>query len=219
VPEVQGEEGGEVSATLVLLSGGLDSVAALLLETKHGADRVEAVFFRYGQPMMEREYGSAKRVCEELGVTLHMRNLEPVFHAFRAGLMASPATGRDETGKDTAFLPGRNSVLLSVAASMADQLWPQGSKLVVGFNRGDAEGFPDCRAGFCNLLETSLLAGGSQVRIRAPWVNVTKPAIVEWVRREMPGRLALLEQSWSCYSGTGPCGVCTACVTRAEAFA
>lgn len=208
-----------MSSSLVLLSGGLDSVATLLLETKHGADQVEAVFFRYGQPMMEREYGSAKRVCEELGVTLHMRNLEPVFHAFRAGLMASPATGRDETAKDTAFLPGRNSVLLSVAASMADQMWPLGSALVVGFNRGDAAGFPDCRGTFCELLESTLRAGGSCVRIRAPWLAHDKREIVEWARREMPGRLALLEQSWSCYSNTGPCGVCTACVTRAEAFA
>jgi len=205
--------------SLVLLSGGLDSVATLLLETLHGADEVEAVFFRYGQPMMEREYASARRACEELGVALHMRNLEPVFHAFRAGLMVSPESGRDASGKDTAFLPGRNSVLLSTAAAMADQMWPLGARILVGFNRGDAAGFPDCRGEFCRLLEEALQAGGSRARIMAPWLTHSKRQIVEWVRRECPTRMDLLEQSWSCYSGTGPCRVCTACVIRAEALA
>jgi queuosine biosynthesis protein QueC len=205
--------------SLVLLSGGLDSVAALLLETKWGADNVEAVFFRYGQPMAAREFASARRACEALSVTLHMRNLEPVFHAFTAGLMASPASGKDDSGKDTAFLPGRNAVLIAVAASMADQSWREGASLIVGFNRGDASGFPDCRAEFCGLLEDSLRSGGSSVRIRAPWVKHTKRAIVEWVRRETPTGIALLEQSWSCYSGSGPCGVCTACLSRADALA
>lgn len=204
---------------MVLLSGGLDSVAALLLETKWGADNVEAVFFRYGQPMAAREYASARRACEALSVTLHMRNLEPVFHAFAAGLMASPASDKDESGKDTAFLPGRNAVLLAVAASMADQLWLTGTSLVVGFNRGDAGGFPDCTAQFCELLGSALRAGGSSARIRAPWVTHTKRAIVDWVRRETPSGIALLEQSWSCYSGSGPCRVCTACLARADALA
>ena len=204
---------------LVLLSGGLDSTAALILKVRHGPDTVEAVFFRYGQPMADQEYARARHACEVLGVTLHMRNLEPVFHAFTEGLMRSPASARDCAGRDTAFLPGRNSVLLSAAASLGDQWWPRGAQLVVGFNRGDAEGFPDCRGEFCALMEQALRAGGSQVRIEAPWRATTKRQIVQWVRREAGARMPLILQSWSCYAADGPCGRCTACVTRAEAFA
>lgn len=205
--------------SMVLLSGGLDSVAALLFERKVGAEHVEAVFFDYGQPMRKHERAAARAVCEATGTWLHERDLAPVFSAFSGGLMASPSSERDATGRDTAFLPGRNAVLISVAASLAHQLWPYRSSLVVGFNSGDAGGFPDCRREFCEAMEETLQKGGTDVRIRAPWVASSKRQIVEWVRREAPGAARLLDLSWSCYSADGPCRLCTACVTRAEALA
>lgn len=204
--------------SLVLLSGGLDSVAALLLECRWGPDCVEALFIDYGQPMALRERAAAREAASAVGVPLHFMNIREAFQAVTGSLMASPPSGRDAAGRDTAFLPGRNALLLSVAASLAAQRWPNGARLIVGFNRGDADGFPDCRGEFIDQLTDALQLGGSNVRIYAPWVTHTKRQIVDWVKREEPSRLHLLRGSWSCYSADGPCGRCTACVTRAAAL-
>lgn len=204
--------------SLVLLSGGLDSVAALLLECKWGSGSVEALFIDYGQPMRDRERAAAMKVTDDLAVPLHFANIRDAFQAVAGGLMASPPSGRDAQGRDTAFLPGRNAVLLSVAASLAQQRWPKGARLIVGFNRGDAEGFPDCRGEFVDRMTDALQLGGALVRIYAPWITHAKRQIVEWCEREDPTRLQLLRASWSCYSADGPCGRCTACVTRAAAL-
>lgn len=203
---------------LVLLSGGLDSVAALLLEAKRGPERLAAVFIDYGQPMLERERESAWRAADECGVQLHQIDISGTYRGFLSALMASPVSGVDDGGRDTAFLPGRNALLLSLAASLGCRIWPGGVALVVGFNAGDAAGFPDCRRSFCAAMQTALVAGGAPVQVLAPWIGVTKRWIVQWVRRESPGRLHLIESSWSCYSAKGPCGACTACKTRAEAL-
>lgn len=203
--------------SLVLLSGGLDSVAALLLACKWGAD-VEALFVRYGQPMTEQECEAAWIAADAVGVPLHVADIASAFQAVTGSLMASPESGRDASGRDTAFLPGRNAVLLSVAAAVALQRWPSGAHITVGFNRGDTAGFPDCRRAFVRGMEDTLQKGGSPVVLHAPWLSHTKKQIVEWVKREAPSRLPLLERSWSCYSPAGPCGKCTACLTRKAAF-
>ncbi len=89
---------------------------------------------------------------------------------------------------------------------------------MTGFNAQDAAGFPDCRREFIELLEKSINSGGGNVTIAAPWLEMAKSGIVAWVREHAPEHLVLLERSWSCYRQEGPCGVCTACVSRSGAF-
>jgi 7-cyano-7-deazaguanine synthase len=207
--------------TLVLLSGGLDSVAALIWAEETGHEP-HALFFDYGQPSAQHEIESAIRATRALAVRFHRCDLRSAFGGQATGLFF-PSASSTVNGVDTAFVPCRNVVLLTVAAARAAVLWPgEDMALVVGFNQPDTLGFPDCTADFMLQLEATINVGNADkphVRIAAPWRGDTKPGVVGWVRKHAPARMALLEESWSCYRERGPCGVCTACVTRAGAFA
>jgi 7-cyano-7-deazaguanine synthase len=204
--------------TLVLLSGGLDSVAALLWARRERPD-VEAVYFHYGQPSGPRELRAAIDTTRALGVKFHRCDLQSAFYGGVSVGLLQPTVSSVVDGRDTAFLPGRNAVMLSVAAARAGGAWPdQPVQLVVGYNAQDAAGFPDCRADFIDLLEVAINSGGGDVSILAPWLAMSKAEIVKWVESNEPVHRVLLERSWSCYRGDGPCGVCTACVVRSGAL-
>lgn len=202
--------------TLVLLSGGLDSTAALFWAL-HAKRDVACIYFYYGQPAAERELRRAIDLTRDLKVRLFRCDLQSVFYGTHAGLFMA----RDSAvvgGRDTAFVPARNPVFLSTAAACACGHWQQEPvELVVGYNTQDAAGFPDCRREFIEAMEATLNAGGNRVTITAPWLDAGKSEIVRWVEEHTPERLAQLENSWSCYRFDGPCGVCTPCLARAGA--
>ena len=124
-------------------------------------------------------------------------------------------------GTNPAFLPGRNTVLASVAAMHACAWWPVGNiDLVMGACAEDAQGFADCRAGFLSELASVIRKGyGRQIEIVAPWVGLSKGGILAALHENQEA-IADIQRSWSCYRGarSGPCGTCTACVVRARAF-
>jgi len=203
--------------TLVLLSGGLDSTAALIRAAHDGAEGLAAIWFYYAQPASHREVYCALKAADAVDATFYRCDLQSVVHGATTGLML-PQDHALIAGRNTAFLPGRNAMLLATAAARAGTLW--GSEevdLVVGFNTEDAGGFPDCTAAFIDAMGAALRQGGARVRITAPWLTSSKAEIIAWVSAHAPERMALLEASWSCYRHDGPCGACTPCVSRAEA--
>lgn len=206
--------------TMVLLSGGLDSTAALLWALAEDPAS-EAVFIYYGQPAAQHECERAIAVARELGVTFHRLDLASAFYGGASrGIFVSPPSGM-AGGVDTAFVPLRNPLLLSAAAARSLMLWPDEQvRLVVGFNANDRAGFPDCRPEFIAAFEEAINAGlgRAQISVEAPWLLHTKRELVLRMRAIEPERFALIEASWSCYAERGPCGVCTACKTRDEAF-
>lgn len=216
---VKTEPGGQSRRALVLLSGGLDSTAALLWARRRGG-AVAALFIYYGQPAGQRECERALAVTRELSVPFYRVDISSAFYGQSAGVFMSRPHGL-AVGVDTAFVPVRNPVLLSVAAARALIIWPnEHVELVVGFNGDDAEGFPDCRVPFISAFETAINAGlgVGRVVIEAPWRLTFKPGVVQWVRENEPAGMPLIEASWSCYRERGPCGECTACVTRVRAL-
>jgi queuosine biosynthesis protein QueC len=210
--------------TLVLLSGGLDSTAALIRALASAPDPgdVHALFVYYGQPSGQRESERARAAARELGVQIHRSDISGAFNGYSTGFFRSRPSGM-EHGVDTAFVPGRNAILISTAASRALTTWPRERiEIVVGFNETDVRGFPDCSPAFRGALENVLNLGlgndQGEVRIGAPWQCCAKAEIVAWVREHAPSRMPLIEASWSCYRERGPCGECTACLMRATAF-
>lgn len=206
---------------LVLLSGGLDSTAALLWARRR-ASEVHALFVYYGQPAHSHECERALAVTRELGVPFHRVDVASAFYGGPSrGIMAGPPSGV-EGGRDTAFLPMRNPLLLSTAAARGLLLWPDDPLvLVAGFNADDAAGFPDCTLDFVDAFETAMNLGLGRPRavsVETPWVQYTKRQIVDYVRAFEVDRMPLIEQSWSCYRERGPCGECTACKLRTAAL-
>lgn len=204
--------------SLVLLSGGLDSVAALHHERSVSERVVEAVSFDYGQPNRDAEMSAAQRIAERRGVRWHGIQIGEAVRGLKA--LVPPPRGVDN-GVSRANLPGRNAIMLSIAAALGARLFGGEVRLVVGANADDAETFPDCRAAFFDAAEEALgkaLAGVAFLHIAAPWVGMRKRDIVGWCRAHGEDAVTDIRDSMSCYRGTR-CGDCDPCAFRAEAFA
>lgn len=204
-----------VDQAMVLLSGGLDSVAALhWAHAKYS--QLAAIAFDYGQPNRDAELYVSQSEAEALGVPWQRVNVSAMFP--RVGLLAGVQPHDvNSTTINKAFVPGRNLVFMSIALSHALFRWRNGNvALVIGACQEDARGFPDCTGGALAKAAESYRHGSArQVDVVAPWIDRNKTQII---RSLDAAGVAAVQRSWSCYQGSGPCGVCSACVLRAAAF-
>lgn len=168
---------------LVLFSGGQDSTTSLFwaLAPGHGAfAEVEAVAFRYGQRHAV-ELEQARAIAAAAGVPLAILDL--------TGLLAGSALLADEAADTTAphalapglpasFVPGRNALFFTAAASHAFARGRAGAgrlDLVGGMCQTDDAGYPDCRLDFVESQARTLgLALGVDVAIHTPLMHRTK---------------------------------------------
>lgn len=198
--------------SLVLLSGGIDSTV-VLADAINRKNEVRAVTFLYGQTHV-REVRAAEQVAQHYGIKHQTLELGSIFGpSALTGGMAIPETHAD--APDATEVPGRNLVLLSTAAALADG---EGFNVVAfGANAADAAGYPDCRPAFVEGLRDVIMAGTKHhVTLHAPLLYRTKTEIVR-LGRQMGAPLHL---TWSCYrGGEEPCHRCGACISRDEAEA
>ena len=202
--------------SIVLLSGGLDSVAALHWSLERYP--TEALSFHYGQPNRDAETAAAGVIAKRRGVHLETFALCDAIHGGRGLRVAEP--GVDAAGVSRSNMAGRNMSFLSIAAAHGARRHPGARlRLVIGCNADDAERFPDCRADFLGaasaVLALALRGIVEDVSVEAPWARLRKGAIV---RQAKPAALEDIATSVSCYAGTA-CGTCDACTLRARAFA
>ncbi len=204
-------------AACVLLSGGMDSVACLHWAKNQYRD-VRALAFRYGQPHADAELVAAGRIAKRNGVPFETIHLGDALHSGFLDRVPAHSEGPNN-GVHRAFVPGRNAVFQSIALSRGCQWWIGDFDIVTGSCREDADGFPDCREKFIKENSQSLSSSvDRKIRVAAPWVRMPKADILGDVAKRFPSGLADIQDSWSCYAGKGPCGICTACVMRARAF-
>ena len=117
------------------------------------------------------------------------------------------------------YVPGRNTVFIAIALSLAEAKGAEA--LYLGINAVDYSGYPDCRpeylAAYQYLATLSSKAGleGSAPKLVAPLVMDSKADIV---RRAL--KLGVpIAQTWSCYEGKAePCGLCDSCRIRDRAL-
>ena len=214
---------------LVLASGGLDSTTALALAIdKYGKENVTALAISYGQKH-DKEISSAKAVAGYYGVELLFLDLAKIFEYSNCSLLKgsteeipeeSYAAQIEKSGGDkpvSTYVPFRNGLFLSSAASIA--LSRDCSVIYYGAHADDAAGcaYPDCSPVFNNAMNEAIWEGsGHQLRIEAPFVNLSKADVVRvGLSLKVP-----YELTWSCYEGgEHPCGKCGTCIDRAAAFA
>lgn len=214
---------------LVLSSGGVDSTTALgLAVSKYGKENVIALSVSYGQKH-DKEIQAATAVAEYYGVEQLFLDLSLIFQYSNCSLLQQstediPKESYAEQIEQTkgekpvsTYVPFRNGLFLSSAASIA--LSRECDVIYYGAHADDSAGFayPDCSPEFNNAMNEAIWEGsGHQLRIEAPFVNVSKAEVVKT-------GLALgvpYELTWSCYEGgERPCGTCGTCIDRAAAFA
>lgn len=211
-----------VMKAVVCVSGGMDSTAAAIWAWRHYS---EIVLFsaRYGQLNADNELPRAEALRRHLGEVKLMH--VPLCEALsRTGLRAGAVSGHDGRGNSRAIVAGRNPLLITSAASHAAAMWDDSFDVVMGCNADDAAAFPDCTAAALNAVGQALsLCMSRQIRVVAPFVDQTKAQLLSGnagigTTRWAPEDVRLLQLTWSCYAESGPCGVCSACEKRAEAF-
>ena len=208
-------------SAIALLSGGLDSATAAALAQEAGG-RVIGLSFDYGQ-RHRRELQAATAIAEALNLAEH--------HTISVNLaswggssltdsaQALPVDGVQEGVIPSTYVPGRNTVFISIGLSLAEARGAD--RLVLGVNAVDYSGYPDCRPDYLDAFQTladlSSKVGrdGRGPRLWAPLVEWSKQKIVEEaLRLGVP-----IERTWSCYSGGDhPCGVCDSCRIRDTAL-
>ena len=206
---------------VVLLSGGLDSatVAAQAMADGYG---LMALSFRYGQ-RHERELTAAKAVVEHLGIGQHFVVDVNLSQWGGSSLtdenQTLPQDGIEADVIPSTYVPGRNTVFISLALSLAEA---QGAEAIyLGINAVDYSGYPDCRPEYLGAFQTlaslSSKVGveGKPIELKAPLVMDSK---VDIVKRAVALNVPI-PQTWSCYAGgESPCGKCDSCRIRDQAL-
>jgi 7-cyano-7-deazaguanine synthase len=222
--------GGDRSAVVTTLSGGLDS-AVLAYWLAATGNRVHAISFDYGQ-RHRVELSYAKNLASLLGVPWRRVDLRGVCSLLAGSSQTSvevevPRGHYTDASMKATVVPNRNMVMLSIAAGWAVSL--KAEALAYAAHAGDHPIYPDCRPEFVHSLQVALYAGNDhRVELLAPFVRMTKAQIVAKGRElGVP-----FEHTWSCYDpqpalallpgrvpGYAHCGCCGTCVERREAFA
>jgi 7-cyano-7-deazaguanine synthase len=207
---------------VVLLSGGLDSATTAAIAITEGYEAI-ALSFRYGQ-RHEKELEAATKIVQVLKIQQHYI-IDVNLSQWGGSSLTDreieiPTEGVQLNLIPSTYVPGRNTVFIAIALSLAEA--KGASAIYLGINAVDYSGYPDCRpeylAAYQQLanLSSKTAIEGNTIQLVAPLVKDTK---VDIVRRALSLGIPI-EATWSCYQGGAkPCGVCDSCRIRDRALA
>ena len=231
---------------LVLFSGGLDSLATLLLAIED-SDEVVALHYSYGQNSQDQEREQAESICAELNVPLVIQDLNPLQNFLISGY----TTGSYMDWDKSAYVPNRNALFITLAHSFG--LVHKFNKLYCGLSgiplmdnfKGEVDKFDrvgvdlikeefanysDMSDGTMefmddmkNLLERHSEKGSHSVELVYPLRGTKKEYCYEVIGRINPN---LITSSTSCYNttektildGSIGCSDCDGCRLRDVGF-
>jgi len=202
---------------VVLLSGGMDSVAAFY-EAMSQHKVVAAISFDYGAKHNHKELPFAAYHCRKFNIEHRVIPLNFVGELFKSDLLKSggaiPDGHYEEQTMKSTVVPFRNGIMLSTAAGFAESRDATG--LVIAAHAGDHAIYPDCREDFMKAMADAIRLGTyAGIKLLRPFITMTKSDIAS--RGQALG--VDFARTWSCYKGgTLHCGTCGTCVERREAF-
>ncbi|MCQ8781169.1 7-cyano-7-deazaguanine synthase QueC [Mangrovibrevibacter kandeliae] len=220
---------------LVLFSGGQDSTTCLAWALQR-FDRVETLGFDYGQRHrveLQARQVVLGRLREEFPAWSARLGEDTLLDLSVLGQVSATALTQDvaiamqANGLPNTFVPGRNLLFLTFAATLA---YRRGLKhLVTGVCETDFSGYPDCRDDTMKALQATLNLGmETRLVIDTPLMWIDKAET--WRMAEQLGGAALVdlirEATHTCYLGDRAhrhdwgygCGACPACALRAEGY-
>ncbi len=213
-----------MKTSVVLFSGGLDSTTVLASSVKKG-EKVFPLTLLYGQRHSVEAECAARTLkkygCSDSAIT-HRLDL-----SFIEGCslmdkdLEVPSSGTDSSGKiPSTYVPARNIIFLSVAASYAESIGAD--TIYIGVNEVDYSGYPDCRPEFIKAFNKMLYlgskrAGEGNLKVKAPLAGKSKSDII---RMGMDLKVDY-SMTHSCYNPDEKglaCGVCDSCRLRLKGF-
>ena len=158
---------------IVLFSGGQDSTTCLYW-AKNKFNPVFALGFDYGQKHLV-ELEQAHVIAKKAEVPFEVIPVSGVLNGSALTEHDKDASAQHDLNPDlpASFLPGRNALFLTIAASKAVTLGV--NDLVGGMCQTDYSGYPDCRRVFIDSIQTTMtLALDQDIRIHTPLMYLTK---------------------------------------------
>jgi len=216
---------------LVLFSGGQDSTTCLAWALSQFA-HVETIGFDYGQRHrieMDVRLDTLRELrnafpewSDRLGDD-HVIDLAVLGQISETSLTRDVAIAYEQSGLPNTFVPGRNLLFLTFAATIA---YRRGLDVLVGgMCETDFSGYPDCRDNTMKAMQLALSLGlDRKLRVETPLMWIDKAQ--SWALADHLGGAALteliVEHTHTCYHGVRGkrydwgygCGECPACALR-----
>ena len=206
---------------LVLFSGGLDSTTTLAYALSNQF-KIIALTINYKQRHCYEIDASKKIVdsypdVEQIIFDIDLTRIGG--SALTDNTIEVPITNTN--GIPITYVPARNTIFLSIAASYAEKYKIR--DIFIGVNAIDYSGYPDCRPEFIRSYEHMINLGtkagseGHPFKIHTPLINMSKSEIIT-----MGSNLNVnYRDTVSCYSLNEKgeaCGVCDSCIFRRQGF-
>ena len=114
-----------MSKSIILMSGGLDSVVTLAYSNAHTDYNVElALTFDYGQKSVDAEIEASRKICEYYNIKHEVINLDWLKTITKSSLVSNREVPDKnfETAESASsvWVPNRNALFLNIAACYCD---------------------------------------------------------------------------------------------------
>ena len=210
--------------SIVLLSGGLDSLVSLALTIKNSS-QILALTFNYGQKSYSAELNASKNIANYYGINHKIVDLPWLAEISTSSLNTcdnvplldvknlDDLSITQNTSKSV-WVPNRNGLFVNIAASFAEAFCYD--NVVIGANKEEAQTFKDNSVEFLNAINNSYKNSMNQnVELSAPLINLSKDEIIKvGIENSVP-----FELLHSCYvSNDVHCGMCESCLRLKRAL-
>jgi 7-cyano-7-deazaguanine synthase len=223
------------NGAIVLFSGGQDSTTCLAWALSR-YERVETIGFDYGQRhaveltvrpvLLQKIRAQFPQWAGKLGED-HMIDLSLISKISSTAMTEDVEIVMQENGLPNTFVPGRNLLFMTVAATVA---YRRGLNVLVGgMCETDFSGYPDCRDDTMKALQVALNLGmATRLKLETPLMWIDKSET--WKLAQDLGGDALVDliraDTHTCYLGERGtlhdwgygCGTCPACALRARGY-
>lgn len=199
--------------SIILLSSGLDSSVNLAVANKK-TEILFALTFDYGQEAAKREIYYSKKLCGFFKVRHKIIKLDFYKEFVKDKIIPKMLTSdlnKTAITKKTAkavWMPNRNGLFINIAAALAEKY---GADLIItGFNKEEAQTFPDNSKEFVRKINESLKYSTlNKVKVKSFTQDLDKARIYKLGQRlNLPFGFI-----WPCYKGGKTiCGVCESCM-------
>jgi len=195
--------------TIILLSGGLDSLVSLDIAQKKGYNVQLALNFDYGQKAFNEERKASEKIAE-----LYNLELKVIKLPFLKELTQNALTDEKNNNFNdfnSLWIPNRNGLFLNIAASYCDKLGFD--HIIIGVNKEESELFVDNSEKFIKNAEKFFqFSTQNHPKIIAPCLQFDKIQIINYaIENNIP--FDLLKSCYDSIKNTGKkhCGECKSC--------
>jgi 7-cyano-7-deazaguanine synthase len=208
-----------MTKSIILLSGGLDSLVSLGL-TKDKLNVTLALTFDYGQKSVKNEISASAKICNYYNLEHKVIKLDFLKEITNTSLVSDSDVPTGENPQDfddssSVWVPNRNGLFLNIAGSFAESY--DFDYILIGANEEEGQTFPDNTQEFINSVNHEFeYSTMTKTKVVAPLINCDKNDIVMLaLKNNIP-----LELTMSCYQGGDKnCGICESCTRVKNALA